>query len=445
MEKQFVTTSESPKVMLEIHGNLRLKGWDDAQVAAKTDTEDNLSIEQQEDTIRVRSFSDCKVSVPRHAIVTVESAYADATVKGLEGELTLQEVHGNLTIHGAGPTTIQVARADLTVKNVAGDLKITTVNGNATVRDVQGDFIVSDQVHGDLTLSDVSGNASAKVGGNASLNLDPAPGEQYDFTGSSDVACRLPADASVAVKIARAGQVTVKNLGVDISKPGNEPIEFTLGEGDAQLKLDANGNVFISSQAPGWEAFGQFGFDFGKRFEDMGKQFEGIGEQFEGVAESISQQFTDQIEAQADMIGAQIEAQLANLGAQLGGAGLSDEQKERINERARQASERATERVQEKLRRAQEKLDRKIAEAQRRAEQRARDAERRAHIHERHAGIHERQAWRFNFPTSPVPPTPPSEPVSDDERMVILRMLEQKKISPEQAEDLLSALEGKGA
>jgi hypothetical protein len=29
--------------------------------------------------------------------------------------------------------------------------------------------------------------------------------------------------------------------------------------------------------------------------------------------------------------------------------------------------------------------------------------------------------------------------------MVILRMLEQKKISPEQAEQLLSALEGKGA
>jgi hypothetical protein len=33
--------------------------------------------------------------------------------------------------------------------------------------------------------------------------------------------------------------------------------------------------------------------------------------------------------------------------------------------------------------------------------------------------------------------------VSDDERLMILRMLEQKKISMEEAEELLSALEGR--
>jgi hypothetical protein len=35
------------------------------------------------------------------------------------------------------------------------------------------------------------------------------------------------------------------------------------------------------------------------------------------------------------------------------------------------------------------------------------------------------------------------EPVSDDERMVILRMVEQGKISVADAEKLLAALEGK--
>jgi hypothetical protein len=33
--------------------------------------------------------------------------------------------------------------------------------------------------------------------------------------------------------------------------------------------------------------------------------------------------------------------------------------------------------------------------------------------------------------------------VSEDERLMILRMLEQKKITMEEAEELLSALEGK--
>jgi hypothetical protein len=38
--------------------------------------------------------------------------------------------------------------------------------------------------------------------------------------------------------------------------------------------------------------------------------------------------------------------------------------------------------------------------------------------------------------------TPPHEAVGDEERMVILRMVEQKKITVEQAEQLLRALDG---
>jgi hypothetical protein len=47
-------------------------------------------------------------------------------------------------------------------------------------------------------------------------------------------------------------------------------------------------------------------------------------------------------------------------------------------------------------------------------------------------------------PAPPAPPAPPDEVVSEEERMMILRMLEQKKISLDEADKLLSALEGKG-
>jgi hypothetical protein len=438
MERQFVTTSASPKVVLEIHASLRLKGWDELQVAAKTDSEDNLSIEQQDDTVHVRCSSDCKVSVPRQATVTIEAVDSNATIKGLEGEFTIQEASSNLVIHGVGPANIQTVHGDLSVKNVSGDIKIASVDGNITARDIQGDFIVSDIVRGNLTLSDVSGNASAKVNGNATLNFDPAPGEEYDFTADGNLLCNLPSDASVAVNIIRASQVTVNFPGVERKESGDEPIEFSLGDGDAALKLAADGNIYIGSQTPSWDTFDHFNFDFGDKFAQIGEKFEGLGEDF---ANQISQQ----IEAQMEMVGNQIDTQLSGLTARLGAMGLSAEQQERVAERARKASERASARVQEKMRRAQEKLDRKMAEAQRRAEQRAREAERRTREHGHHAGTRDHRSWRFDFPTPSVPPVPPSEPISDDERMVILRMLENKTISPEQAEQLLSALEGKGA
>lgn len=53
------------------------------------------------------------------------------------------------------------------------------------------------------------------------------------------------------------------------------------------------------------------------------------------------------------------------------------------------------------------------------------------------------QSASFNFPSSGRGPSAPvAEPVSDEERMTVLRMLEEKKISAEDAEKLLSALGG---
>ena len=50
--------------------------------------------------------------------------------------------------------------------------------------------------------------------------------------------------------------------------------------------------------------------------------------------------------------------------------------------------------------------------------------------------------WEMGPRGVPAPPTPPSEPVAEEERMAVLKMLAEKKITAEQAEQLLNALEG---
>jgi hypothetical protein len=101
-------------------------------------------------------------------------------------------------------------------------------------------------------------------------------------------------------------------------------------------------------------------------------------------------------------------------------------------EQARQASERETERAQEKISKARQKLERKLEAARRKQEIKAQAAQRRARVHSK-------RSWGYDTPT---PPTPP-DPVSEEERLMILNMLEQKKISLEEAEQLLAALDGK--
>ncbi len=88
------------------------------------------------------------------------------------------------------------------------------------------------------------------------------------------------------------------------------------------------------------------------------------------------------------------------------------------------------------------KVEAAAQRAQRQVERKLKQAERTA----RHAGHSfdarlETGRWKWNLAPGSAP-VPPPERVSDEERLAILKMLQEKKITSEQAEKLLSALEG---
>jgi hypothetical protein len=75
----------------------------------------------------------------------------------------------------------------------------------------------------------------------------------------------------------------------------------------------------------------------------------------------------------------------------------------------------------------------------RRAEMKARAAE----VRGRRGAHFNVNVGRWNWDLTPQGSPEKGEAVTDDERLVILRMLQEKKISLEEAEKLLAALEGK--
>ena len=161
MDKQFVTTSASPHITLDISGDLRLKGQDEFEVIAKSDNPEDLSLESRDDQVVIRSSGNCSVRVPRDAIIQVEAVHGNATIKALDGDLTIDIVDGDLDLRNVGRINIGRVNGNLTAKNVDGDFIINQVNGDLSVRGVQGDFTVTGKVSGNLNLSDVGGSARA--------------------------------------------------------------------------------------------------------------------------------------------------------------------------------------------------------------------------------------------------------------------------------------------
>ena len=424
MEKQVITTTTTPQITLEVEGDLTLKGWDESQIVAKSSSPNELSVRQDGDQVFITCASDCVVRVPFGASLQIPRVGGHATLKSLDGALNIQQISGHLTMRSVGATTIETIHGHLTAKNIGGDLQVGVVNGNATIKDVQGNLIVLQSVNGNLTLDDVDGDATATVNGNATLSFDPAPGNDYTFEARGNLLCRIPKDASVQVSIPRAARLLVRIPEAQVAPGARAPLDFTLGEGDAELTLSANGELLLSAQPPELDV------------EDLEVE---IGEDIESMAESISQQVAQQVEVQMEALEHQLEAQMEHLTGVFGMAGLPPEHAERIAQRAREASERAAARAQEKMQRVQEKLQRKLEAARRRAEAKARAAERIASDRRR------RIEFQWGPPPPPHPPlhVPAQEAVSDEERMLILQMLEQQKITVDEAEQLLSALEGR--
>ncbi len=415
MEKQVIPTSSTPRITLKLDGDLTIKGSDELEVVAKSDSANNLSLEQNGDDISITGQSNCTVRMPRESVVIIEACNGNASVKALEGSLNIQKISGNLFLRNVGVVNVERVSGNLSIKHVDGDFILQSVDGNANVKDIQGNFIVTGRIDGNLSLDEVEGNATARANGNIVLRLDPLPGQSYDFNSDGNILCRLPPDVSAQVKINKACRAKIQLANVSLSEE-KFPYQVTLGDGDASLVFSADGNVDLVGQAPDWE---------------MPDDFDaGFSMDFAGMAEDIGKQIENQISAQMEMMESQINAQLGNLSETLSSAGLSAEQAQRT----REAGARAAARAHEKMQRAQEKIRRKIEYAQRKAEQRARSSERRAQSREK-------RTWGFEWPGTK--PEAGSEPVSDEERLMILKMLEEKKISPEEADQLLSALEGK--
>jgi hypothetical protein len=322
-------------------------------------------------------------------------------------------VNGDLVLRNVGDTHIDIVQGNLMAKQVMGPLTVNQVKGNTVARDVQGNLSIH-QVKGNLDLRDIEGNITTSATGNARVRLNLLAGESYQIEANGNLYCRIPDYASVQADLSSsANEIRVKTPeSKDLFKEASHSIIF--GDGESSMKLSAGGNLSLTCQETDWS-----------NMDDVETEFERA---FAGFSETFEQQISAQIEAQVESQLEVLNEQMENLAISLEGAGLSDAEIERTMRKAQQSSERASAQAEAKMRRAQEKLERKMAAAQRKAELKAKAAERR------------RKGWRYEGVSSDI--AAQDEPVSDDERLMILRMLEEKKIGLEEAEKLLAAMEG---
>lgn len=427
MVQMNVNTSSAPEVVIEeIAGNLQLKGWNRPEVLVKSEADVIPTLEEQDDVVTIRCAGDCLIRLPHEAAVKVENVSGEAVLKLLDERLQIEQINGSLVLRNVAETRIETVAGEMVAKQVLGDLHADHIAGNVVLRDIQGHCTL-ERVSGNLDLKDAEGDLIISSGGNANVRLGLLTGERYEISADGNLTFRLPPDSSARLNLSSKTNMIRVRLPEEHKSIQEESYSFTLLDGQATINLSAGGNLSVDSKHT--DLF---------EMDDVQAEIEGAQAEIAGAFAGISEGFmAEQVEAQLEAHMQTLEENLSRLSEKLEQTGLTEIQQERIMRQARASSERATARTQEKIRRAQEKLERKMEAAQRKAELKLRATE-------RHKRSHGRRSWSVEWPPPPQAAThPPKEPVADEERLMILRMLEEKKISLDEAEKLLSALEGK--
>lgn len=415
MDSQTLSLSgeEAPEIQIEVHGNLKVTGWDQSEVQATSPHPDSLQLTARDGAVSLLARSSCHLQVPADARLNVEVVHGNAVFEGTLGPLTIQKTGGNLSLHQVGACKIQKVYGNLNARQVQGDLRVHAVYGNMNVRAIQGEFQAQEAAKGNLVLSEAQ-SVRAAVLGNATLKVDPQPGQAYELDVSGNIHMRLAETARADVEVTSQARLIRLSL-PDLDRSIQEPhYHFTLGDGGARVTLKAKGYVHIASQ---------------RARETTGQ---GEGGEADALVGDLTEDISHLIDVQMEALELELNERLSHLPEVAAIPELASDIDE-IVDQARQYSTRAVMRAQTKAqaaaRKAQEKLARKLEKArQRAARQEARAA---------------RRATRRTPTPRRLTRTPHAgEPVTEEERLLILKMLEEKKISLEEAEQLLAALEG---
>lgn len=388
MMERVIETSATPHVTVEqCLGDLTVRGSADRRLVLRVHgDEGDATLDQEGEVFTLAARVTCELACPSGATLTIDEVGGNLRVEGVAGTLAVDTVRGNASLRDVGPAAVERVLGNLRARQVSGDLQVVDIKGNARLGDIDGEASL-ERVAGNLTAEGLAGGlAASQVHGNARLDPPFPAGASYRVAAHGNVRVRLPEDASVELDLRCAGQVRSRIDELALAET-DEGMTGTLGDGEAHVQAHARGNVTLVRARPA-----------GESLEEMATRFaaglEGLGEILEG---RISEVVTD--------LESHVEEGLA-----------------RIDDlEIRRQVERATEQA---LRTAETAVDKARREAQREAERARMQAERAERRWQRASGRRSR-----------------SRAASNEERLKILQLVEEGKITPDEAADLLAALD----
>ena len=433
MDRLRYEVSEGMTILLaQVHSDAVVQAGDGDAVELMVDGEaDQCTVVSNENVLEITSHVPLSVTVPSDALVQIDEVSGDLILRGLDGTVTVGTVHGecflqlggatvsikalygDLTAEGvSGALSVSEVHADVRLGNIDGTVGLGSVHGDVRARVVDGDLQMG-RVDGDVRLREVRGQVSLEEGnsdfkgtdlrggmnvqrvkGDLSLKSTLTPDLAYRGRANGDVVVRCPEGTSAQFLLEAGGKL--KATLPEMEEVSENRVVGRSGDGAAQVEFSAGGD--LSLKIRGQREHFETPFDLGP---DVAAEIEAQ------IAESLGGLDFDAI--------AQREIEKAMRKA------------EREIQKAHERAQRGHHSAQERVRRAQERASRAAQRAHERFSRRGHEWK----------GPFGGASYTFKFDRGR-----PSKPkATEEEQLAILKMVQEGKITVEEAEKLIKALE----
>ena len=258
-----------------VRGRVDVRAWDRGEVAIKGSLGEGskLSFTGSDDHVVVKVVTEAgnfswwggsgpkedtvlTVSVPRAAVLDIDTVSADIDIEGIAGarELEAESVSGDQRVRAdadrvelasvSGDVDLESTARMLSVETVSGDIEARGISGRIDAESVSGRIDLDATRIDDVSAATVSGDVELRTGaiGTGRIKVESMSGE-VDLLLPGNISARIEAK-SFSGKIASSfGQVEEEEHG-----PGSS-LSTVAGKGDAQITLESfSGDVTLRKQ-----------------------------------------------------------------------------------------------------------------------------------------------------------------------------------------------------
>ena len=381
MPTQRMNLGSTPRLVIVCNGDLDIRGSERSDTTVETDTSP-FTVSPFEGGAHVESPASCVVRMPEGGHLEAGHVPGDLRIRGIAGEIILGTVGGSCYARHIRSLKLGQVIGEMHIRDLAGTAAIGQVHGCLMLHGIAGPVQV-ETVNGDISGRAIS--APVEIGrayGSLALRTGFETGTTSRFDVQGEAVFWVPVNASVRFILPAESRIAL-DKGVE-SLPGEGSRVVQFGDAAATVYVTSAHSIAIRQQ--------------GEHDEET----------------TFTYTFS---------LGADLSEHLADISAEL------ETQFSMLETHMSSIPERVRSQVEKRLHSAR----RQVEAAQRRVEREMRRAQ-------REAG----RVYGTGSASQAGQRTPAGQPVTEEEWLRVLRMLEEGKINVQEAEQLLAALEGRG-